>query len=89
MEINKSISDVEGPWVGDTPTALTQRCKKYWNVPIKSLPNLMLATYLNQRIAVNYVLLEAEKRIEQERFDDAELFEGQLVEAIERARLNQ
>lgn len=88
MKSNLSVKDVEGPWLGDSPTGLTQRCKDYWDTPINELSDLMLSTYLNQNIAIKSVLLEAENRINTGKLDDTELYDGQLLESIERIKQN-
>lgn len=42
----------------------------------------MVATFLNQRIAVPQVLAEALRRLISEPRDDTEYFDGQLAEAV-------
>ena len=86
MDKELSVKDIEENWVGDAPTALIQRCKASWKTPLTKLSDLMVATYLNQKIATSYMLLEAERRLGDEEPDDTEFFDGQLEEALNRAK---
>ena len=82
----KSVADIEGPWVDSNfDSGLIERCKRYWTVPVSELPDMMVATFLNQRIAAAVMIEEARRRIESGKLDDTELFDGQLHEALERA----
>jgi hypothetical protein len=88
-EIFKSVADIEGPWE-DPPDGFTsgliERCKRYWNTPANQLPNLMVATYLNQKFATQFMIEEAKRRLLAGFSDDTELYEGQLDEALKQAR---
>jgi hypothetical protein len=42
----------------------------------------MVATFLNQRIAVTQMLAEARRRLDTEPREDTEYFDGQLIEAV-------
>jgi len=86
MKTKISIKDVEGPWSGGSPTGLSQRCKDHWDTPLDEISDLMLATFLNQNIAIKILLPEAENRVNAGRWDDTELYDGQLLEAIERKK---
>jgi hypothetical protein len=57
-----------------------RRAKK----PIDQLSDLELATLLNQDIGANHILPEAARRLNQNRPDDTEYFDGQLKEAVQR-----
>lgn len=82
----KSVADVVGPWVDpDFKSGLIERCKQFWSVPVEQLPDLMIATYLNQNIARCLMLDEARRRLASGLGDDSELYDGQLHEALERA----
>jgi hypothetical protein len=87
MTDTRSVSDIEGPWTDpEASTGLIQRCKRYWNVAANQLPDLMVATYLEQEIATQLMIAEAERRLASGTNDDSELYEGQLAEALKRAR---
>ncbi len=81
-----SVEDIEGKWKGEVTTGLTARCKESWNIPLDELEDIMVITYLNQRIALNHMVREAERRLELELRDDTELYDGQLNDALERAQ---
>ena len=77
---HRSVADVDGPWLdSDWNSGLIQRCKQNWSTPICDLSDEMLATFLGQRIAVELVSTEARHRVIENRFDDSELYEGQLA----------
>jgi hypothetical protein len=79
----RCVADVEGAWVDPNfGSSLIERCRQYWTVPISHLPDIALATYLEQRIAVALILPEAKKRVDSGSFDESEFFDGQLAEAV-------
>ena len=81
----QSVSDIEGPWKEpDWDSCLIERCRQYWDVSIDRLPDLVVATYLDQGIAVPLVVEEARRRLASGNLDGSELFEGQLAEAFQR-----
>jgi hypothetical protein len=84
-----SVADIEGPWSNPSgeESGLIERCREHWTVPADELPDVMVATFLNQGIAVSLMIAEARRRIAQNRIDESELYEGQLVEALNRATL--
>ncbi|MCE6976547.1 hypothetical protein EI534_03710 [Pseudomonas frederiksbergensis] len=84
MTSTLAVSDILGPWSGDAPTGLIQRCREAWDTPLESLNDLMVATFLNQNIATKHLLIEAKRRIKDQERDETEYFDGQLLEAIER-----
>ena len=84
MTSTLAVSDILGPWNGDAPTGLIQRCREAWDTPLKSLNDLMVATFLNQNIATEHLLIEAKRRMKDQERDETEYFNGQLLEAIER-----
>ncbi|ALI04827.1 hypothetical protein C1Y08_05180 [Pseudomonas sp. FW306-02-F02-AA] len=63
-----------------------QRCKEAWDTPLESLNDLMVATFLNQNIATEHLLVEARRRMKEQERDETEYFDGQLLEAIERVQ---
>jgi hypothetical protein len=81
-----SVEKIVGRWTGSTDTGLMQRCREAWHMPLKELSDLMVATLLNQKIAVPRILIEAEYRLANTDRDDSELFENQLQEAVTRAK---
>jgi hypothetical protein len=86
MTDSLTVLKIVGPWSGDATTSLMQRCKYAWNVPLTELSDHMVATFLEQLIAVPEVLAQAERRLASEERDETEYFEGQLKEAAHRAR---
>lgn len=75
-----------GPWIDpEWESGLIERCKKAWNKPLKELSNEELATLLRQRVAVQYLLPIAKKRIDDDVDDDTEMYDGELEAAIEYA----
>lgn len=86
MSSNLTISNFLGPWCGDSPTGLMQRCREDWDTPLANLTDLMVATFLNQDIAVTQMLIEAKRRIKEQERDGSEYFEGQLLEAMKRVQ---
>jgi hypothetical protein len=86
MEL-RSVSDIVGPWVEtDRDSGLIERCRAYWSTPISELPDIALATFLEQRIAIGPVMAEARRRVDAGIGDGSEFFDGQLAEAVDRAR---
>jgi len=83
MTSTLAVSDIEGPWSGDAPTGLIQRCKEAWDTPLERLDDLMVVTFLNQNIATKHMLIEAKRRLKDLARDETEYFDGQLLEAIE------
>lgn len=74
-----------GPWKGEASTSLQKRCRDAWDTPLNELSDLMVTTFLNQRIAAPQMLAEALRRLSSEPRDDTEFFDGQLAEAVIRA----
>ena len=59
----KSAADVEGPWIDVDPavtSGLIERCKAHWDTPVDQLPDVMLATFLGQKIALIATIPEAQ-----------------------------
>ena len=77
-----TVSSLIGPWKGAASTMLLQRCRDAWDTPFEALSDLMVATFLSQRIAVPQLLVEAMRRLDSEPRDDTEYFDGQLAEAV-------
>jgi len=82
----KSVADIQGPWTDPGfESSLLDRCKQHWSIPVNELPDVMVATYLDQKIATSLMISEARRRIESGKLDDTEFFDGQLREALEKA----
>lgn len=75
-----------GHWQGDAITGFMQRCRDSWKTSLCDLSDLMVATYLNQRIAEIKMCEEADFRLKNRELDDTEYFDGQLLEALVDAR---
>jgi hypothetical protein len=87
FEIMKSLEEIEGVWgEPEFASSLVLRCHAARKKPIDRLSDLELASLLNQDIGVEHILPEAIRRIERNKPDDTELFDGQLIEAVERKR---
>ncbi|BCJ06801.1 hypothetical protein PRtIB026_A34450 [Pseudomonas sp. RtIB026] len=82
MDQMTTVSSLIGPWKGAASTTLLQRCRDAWDTPFEELSDLMVATFLSQRIAVPQLLVEAMRRLDSEPRDDTEYFDGQLAEAV-------
>jgi hypothetical protein len=77
------VADADGPWIDPkVETDLTDRCKAAWHVPVSQLPNAMLATFLRQRIGLQVVVPEAQKRVRAGFTDETELYDEELSEAL-------
>lgn len=83
---SKSVSAIVGPWQGDASTELMQRCRDSWEMSLSELSDLMVATFLNQQIAMVEMLKEAESRLKRTERDHTEYFEGQLLQALAEAK---
>src|SRR4051812_4518901 len=82
----RKMSDVLGPWERSaSESSLVERCRLAWEKPFGCLSNHEMATFLNQRFAVEDLLPLAKKRIQDRFDDDTELYDGHLASAIEEA----
>ncbi|KQV80980.1 hypothetical protein ASD15_13930 [Massilia sp. Root351] len=59
-----------------------QRYRDSWEISLCDLSDLMVATYINQKIAEIKMCEEAEFRLKNKERDDTEYFDGQLLEAL-------
>jgi hypothetical protein len=81
---NISIADILGPWVDPQfGSGLIDRCRRAWNKPLCDLTNEELATFLRQKIAVEYILPIAMSRLENHIDNDNEMYDGELKAAVE------
>jgi len=86
MAETRCVADFEGEWSQpDFESGLIERCRRYWATPIDELPDVMIATYLNQEFALAPMQNEARRRLDIGLCDDSELYEGQLRDALERS----
>jgi hypothetical protein len=81
-----TAADIHGSWVDPGwDSALIDRVRRFWSVPISELPDAALALFLRQSIAVVPVLAEARRRLACVRSDDSESYDGELAAAVEAA----
>ena len=79
-----SVADILGPWVDPQwDSGLIDRCRKAWSKPLRDLNNEELSTFLRQRVAVEYVLPIATRRLQDRIDDETEMYDGELAAAIE------
>jgi hypothetical protein len=87
MAETRCVADFEGEWSQpDFESGLIERCRRYWTTPIQELPDILIATYMNQKFALAAMQIEAQRRLDIGLRDDSELYEGQLRDALERSR---
>jgi len=85
----ESARDIEGPWEDpEFESGLIRRCKKAWDIPIDKLSDEMLATFLRQKIALDAVIEEAQRRVENQNYDGSELHDGELERNLREALTN-
>ena len=85
----KTARDIVGEWQDSGfDSELIIRCREAWETPINELSDEMLATFLSQKIALQYVITEANRRIEQELYDGTEIYEGELKENLHKILTN-
>ena len=83
----RSVADIEGAWVDPQwESGAIERCRQYWTIPINEVPDIALITYLHQEFAPELIIAEARSRVAAGRFDDTELYDGQLAESLTRSR---
>ena len=80
---HRSVADIEGPWKEpEFNSSLIQRCRENWAVPIRQVTNLVLATFIRERIGLPIVVPEAKRRVEARYDDDSEMYDGQLASTL-------
>jgi hypothetical protein len=83
LDRSRSVADVEGPWVDlNFDSGLVGRLKRNWHVPVHSLSNESLATFIRRRIGLSLVVPETHNRMETGFDDDSELYDGELANAL-------
>lgn len=79
----RSVEDVAGPWVDPNfESALIERCRLNWSVPVVKISNYSLATFVRQRIALSLVVPEAKRRLATGYTDGTELYDEELATAV-------
>jgi len=79
----RSVADIEGLWAERKfDSNLIQRCRENWAVPIHRVTNLVLATFIRQRVGLSIAVPEAERRVEAGYDDDSEIYDGELAAAL-------
>jgi hypothetical protein len=82
----RSVADVEGPWVeSHFNSSLIERCRKNWSIPVGKLSNYALATFLRQKIALDIVIPEGQRRLQTNFVDDTELYDDELSYEVQEA----
>jgi hypothetical protein len=80
------VADIEGPWrEPDLESGLIARCRDAWHVPVDELSDEMVATFLRQKIGLQIVIPEARRRVDLRMTDDSELYDGELIMALQAA----
>ena len=78
-----SVADILGPWADpDWESGLIDRCRKAWNKPLRDLQQCGIEHVLRQRVAVEYLLPIATKRVQHKVDDETEIYDGELEAAI-------
>jgi hypothetical protein len=84
MGEKRSVADTEGPWIDPrVETGLIARCRDHWSTPVSDLSSAMLATFIRQRNGLAVTLPEAKRRVASGFTDDSELYDGELVNAVQ------
>ena len=87
IQSNQSVANILGPWADPNfESGLIERLRNAWDKPIRDLTNSELATFLRQNIATEQILPIAQGRLTSGVVDDTEIFDGELDEAVDRAR---
>jgi hypothetical protein len=84
-EDNKKISvrDICGEWKDPGfSSSLIERCKAAWNKPLSRLTNAEVASFLREKVALDYILPIARERIDIGFDDETELYIGELEETV-------
>jgi len=79
----RTIADIVGPWIEpDFNSSLTERCRNNRPVPVGTISNSVMATFIRQRIALSIVIPEAQGRIVAGFEDGTEILDDELLIAI-------
>jgi hypothetical protein len=83
---SRSVADIEGSWVEPSfDSSLIQRCRKNWSIPVVELSNYVLSTFLRQKLALEIVIPEGQRRLQANFVDDTELYDDELANAVQDA----
>jgi len=86
----RTVADIVGPWIDpDFNSSLIERCRNNWSIPVGLVTNYVLATFIRQRIALNIVVPEAQRRIVAGFEDGSEILDDELSIAIAEILPNQ
>jgi hypothetical protein len=84
----KSVADIEGPWREPVSgSGLIAQCRDAWQVPVDQLSDEIVAAFLRQKIALQIVIPEARRRVDLRLTDDSELYDGELIMALQAAEM--
>lgn len=84
MILTKSIEQLENDYWQDIafPTGLVERCYLYRRIPIGNLTAGQIRTLIGQQIGVKFLIPLALEMLKKDILMEAELYEGDLLEAV-------
>lgn len=79
----RAVIDIVGTWVDPGfESSFIGRCRDNWSLPIGEITNYVLATLIRQRIALDLVVPEAQRRIASGYTDETEILDDELALAV-------
>lgn len=86
MISTKSLEQLENDYWEDIafPTGLVERCYRYRRIPIGNLTPGQIRTLISQQIGLKFLMPLALEMLRKDVLIDAELYEGDLLEAVVR-----
>lgn len=86
MISTKSLEQLENDYWEDIefPTGLVERCHLYRKIPINNLTPGQIRTLISQQIGLKFLMPLALEILRKDVLIDAELYEGDLLEAVVR-----
>jgi len=79
----RTVAEIVGPWVEpDFKSSLIERMLLNWALPVGEISNYVLATFIRQRVALDLVIPEANRRIASGFTDETEILDDELAIAI-------
>ncbi|MRG46689.1 hypothetical protein GFS24_16320 [Chitinophaga sp. SYP-B3965] len=90
MILTKSIEQLENDYWKDIafPTGLVERCYRYRRIPIGSLTAGQIRTLISQQIGMKFLIPLALEMLKKNVLLEAELYEGDLLEAVAKAKIS-
>jgi hypothetical protein len=84
MILTKSIEQLENDYWKDIefPTGLVERCHRYRRIPIGNLTAGQIRTLIVQQIGIKFLIPLALELLKKDVLMEADLYEGDLLEAI-------